>query len=991
MSKIQKPNIIVWDDDQGEADTLCQFFIESGYKAKAIVKSNFDDFEEALDLDFDCESSLNYFHSKNIIVSDLLLDNSAADSSGKSVPFRHLASKIKNRYPLVCYSSLSKRPDLVGRDFYNNKNLKKVSRKCKDTLLRTIEMTWSDWISSDFDNNQIEVPMTNNSSELVLVESCITYLYWTEYQNRRKNWLTKRYGLTELPDIENTEKYEPEVIEWWYERLATESIKEWSKSNVLTLRKLSESLWEGKIDSNCIKNYLESKGESALIPDELELVLHDIGNLPHKFRAMLSISNCSINKATLESSNVYQEYIELTDRVESFFDSSLNVEKESQKETVRQLYLCKTKKYFSNKLDTLNQLISRNSHFNLFSSPNLEEKLFELLFLLRKLHSSISELKNEVCSKEVVTVLFIDDEWANEKSSDASPSAFLEQYGVNEFNQSKKNDVYLDFIFSTGQKGGINDWSVVENVINENIDKIDRIVLDVNFKEKNNFTNETNYWGLELYSKIKEQYAQFQDDQIIILTSEPRNKIEKIFRAKSKSHLFKRVGDHTKAIPKSTFFYKLLSILNLDANELTASYPENLIVESDEMKLLYSQARSYSQTSETIYISGETGSGKEVVAKFIHLNSGRPTEIWNAVNCKIFGGDINISKAELFGVEAGINNATTEDKKGLFEVSNGGTLFLDEIAELSDDTQALLLRVLDYGEFSSVGSSRVKRTNVRVICGTNESLKNLTATRQFREDLYERLRGFELEVPPLRKRQADLKALLKVKIEEPLAANDIFLAESAKQELLNFHYPRNVRQFCNLAKKIVIDAYQRDLESGCSLVTKVEILKYLENEGIASKGINRQVRKNDSGVVNGESINNFRSFNSEIGEFEIKIDDSNKSLTLDETLFLIKDYSPKYDEVTGSYEYIRLACQKILLDSMVVIHERHAATNIAEIFTANDEEPSHPVVTGSSDFIKRVKLLGLSTRPKSDTIEGKIISELEKNPKYRKLLSKARK
>ncbi|MBQ4188985.1 MAG: sigma-54 factor interaction domain-containing protein, partial [Bacteroidales bacterium] len=164
-------------------------------------------------------------------------------------------------------------------------------------------------------------------------------------------------------------------------------------------------------------------------------------------------------------------------------------------------------------------------------------------------------------------------------------------------------------------------------------------------------------------------------------------------------------------------------------------------------------------TNLTVLITGESGVGKENIPKIIHQNSLRKSGKYLAVNCgAIPEGTIN---AELFGHEKGSFTGAIAERKGYFEVADGGTLFLDEIGELPKDTQAMLLRVLQDGEFIKVGSSKVEKTDVRVIAATNINLMHAVSTGKFREDLFYRLNAIQITMPSLRDRKDDIYLLFR--------------------------------------------------------------------------------------------------------------------------------------------------------------------------------------------------------------------------------------
>ena len=205
-----------------------------------------------------------------------------------------------------------------------------------------------------------------------------------------------------------------------------------------------------------------------------------------------------------------------------------------------------------------------------------------------------------------------------------------------------------------------------------------------------------------------------------------------------------------------------------------------------------------------VLITGESGVGKDVIPRIIHQNSLRKTGKYLAVNCgAIPEGTIN---AELFGHEKGAFTGAIGERKGYFEEANGGTLFLDEIGELPKETQALLLRVLQNGEYLKVGSSKVEKTDVRVIAATNINLAYAVATGKFREDLYYRLSGIQIKVPALRDRNKDDQYLLFRKFSSDFAEKynlcKISLSHDAISMLTSYRWPGNIRQLKNVAETV---------------------------------------------------------------------------------------------------------------------------------------------------------------------------------------------
>ena len=208
-------------------------------------------------------------------------------------------------------------------------------------------------------------------------------------------------------------------------------------------------------------------------------------------------------------------------------------------------------------------------------------------------------------------------------------------------------------------------------------------------------------------------------------------------------------------------------------------------------------------TDLTVLIEGESGTGKENIPRIIHQHSRRKNGKYLAVNCGALPeGTIN---AELFGHEKGAFTGAVGERKGYFEEADGGTLFLDEIGELPKETQAMLLRVLQNGEFIKVGSSKVEKTDVRVICATNVNLSYAVATGKFRQDLYYRINSIQIKMPPLRERKSDIYLLFR-KFSSDFAAKygscRVALDLEAISALSSYRWPGNVRQLKNVAETV---------------------------------------------------------------------------------------------------------------------------------------------------------------------------------------------
>src|SRR3984885_10420367 len=230
-----------------------------------------------------------------------------------------------------------------------------------------------------------------------------------------------------------------------------------------------------------------------------------------------------------------------------------------------------------------------------------------------------------------------------------------------------------------------------------------------------------------------------------------------------------------------------------------------IIGNSPGLNFALQTAAQVAVTDLTVLIDGESGVGKEAFSMIIHALSGRKHNPFIAVNCgAIPEGTID---SELFGHEKGSFTGAVDSRKGYFETVNGGTIFLDEIGEMPLGTQARLLRVLETGEFIRVGSSKVQKTDVRVIAATNRDLLEYTQDGDFREDLYYRLSTVPIRVPSLRDRKEDIPLLFRkfaADFSERYKTTSVMLDPAAQQLLVNYYWQGNVRELKNIAEQISV-------------------------------------------------------------------------------------------------------------------------------------------------------------------------------------------
>jgi PAS domain S-box-containing protein len=236
-----------------------------------------------------------------------------------------------------------------------------------------------------------------------------------------------------------------------------------------------------------------------------------------------------------------------------------------------------------------------------------------------------------------------------------------------------------------------------------------------------------------------------------------------------------------------------------------ASMFEEIVGASPRLKAVLSRIAKVAPTDSTVFISGETGTGKELIARAVHKRSQRSGRAFVSVNCAALAP--SLISSELFGHEKGAFTGATQRRLGRFELADGGTIFLDEVGELLSDTQAMLLRMLQEREFERVGGAQPVHVNVRVIAATNRDLKAAIATGSFRQDLYYRLNVFPVEVPPLRERKDDLLMLVEYFVQRyaSRAGKPIGSIDKKTLELLQaYDWPGNIRELQNVIERSMI-------------------------------------------------------------------------------------------------------------------------------------------------------------------------------------------
>jgi DNA-binding NtrC family response regulator len=248
---------------------------------------------------------------------------------------------------------------------------------------------------------------------------------------------------------------------------------------------------------------------------------------------------------------------------------------------------------------------------------------------------------------------------------------------------------------------------------------------------------------------------------------------------------------------------KLLETISRALNKLSTIDAE-IVSESPEMDKVKKLILKVANSNSTVLIRGESGTGKELIARAIHTNSPRSSEIFQAVNCAAINE--NLLESELFGHEKGSFTGAIGEKKGLFEVADGGTLFLDEIGELDISLQAKILRALQEKQIRRVGGTREINTDVRVVAATNRDLLQMTQDGRFREDLYYRLNVLSIELPALRERRTDVPVLINYFLQKHTRGTNrkVTIENSARKLLENYSYPGNVRQLESAIERAIL-------------------------------------------------------------------------------------------------------------------------------------------------------------------------------------------
>ncbi len=283
------------------------------------------------------------------------------------------------------------------------------------------------------------------------------------------------------------------------------------------------------------------------------------------------------------------------------------------------------------------------------------------------------------------------------------------------------------------------------------------------------------------------------------------------------------------------------------SGEVAARDPYRMVGASPALRRVKDQVARVARTNATVLIAGETGAGKELVARSVHQLSNRVAQSFVAVNCAAMPD--SLIESELFGHERGAFTGADKRRAGKFELADGGTLFLDEIAELPLQSQAKLLRVLQDGAFERVGGMETLKVDVRLVAATHRDLASLVERGRFREDLFYRLNVFKIHVPPLRERKEDLRLLVEhihERVAERMGRPVLALSERSLRRVMAYSWPGNVRELANAVERATL------LADGDELEVELPESPLKELPGIGARSLSALTARGGPGGGSGE-------------------------------------------------------------------------------------------------------------------------------------------
>ena len=266
-----------------------------------------------------------------------------------------------------------------------------------------------------------------------------------------------------------------------------------------------------------------------------------------------------------------------------------------------------------------------------------------------------------------------------------------------------------------------------------------------------------------------------------------------------------QAAGYAESAPTNTSLYRVDERTARKSERTESSFLDTIVGRRGSLRSILSQMEAVASTNTTVLITGETGTGKEVIARAIHELSPRRSRNLVKVNCAAMPA--GLLESELFGHERGAFTGALNSHVGRFALADRGTLFLDEIGDMPLELQPKLLRVLQEREFEAVGSTRTTRVDVRVVAATNQDLRQMVRDREFREDLYYRLNAFPIYLPPLRERKADIPELVQYFVQQFAATIDKtieIIPEETMRALVRHPWPGNIRELQNYIARGVI-------------------------------------------------------------------------------------------------------------------------------------------------------------------------------------------
>lgn len=371
--------------------------------------------------------------------------------------------------------------------------------------------------------------------------------------------------------------------------------------------------------------------------------------------------------------------------------------------------------------------------------------------------------------------------------------------------------------------------------------------------------------GLEVLKRIRQENSEIQ--VILISEQEDIDLVVTLLKEGAYDYITKspdikdRLLNTIQNLSKDIVLKNEISSLRKEIQK-KYSFRQSLLGESPAIKSVFELIDKALDTNITVIITGETGTGKELVAKAIHYNSKRKDKSFVAVNVPAIPSEL--IESELFGHEKGAFTGASFRRIGRFEEADGGTLFLDEIGEMEQNLQSKLLRVLQEKEIVRIGSNKPVKTDCRIIAATNKNLKEEVKKGKFREDLYYRLLGLPIELPPLRERANDILILARHFIGSYCKENDLplkKLSAEAQKKLLSYSFPGNVRELKSLVELAATLLVREELEAGDFVLDMDETLSVVAGDDLT-------LREYELRIIRAT----LRKFNNDIGATAKKLD-----------------------------------------------------------------------------------------------------------------------